>query len=104
MPAPIVVGLPNSRSYILTSCTLYNIYYVYRMRSGVDKSDVWHFREQHTNQCDANVRGGEGNNDIPTQYYCVRGQPWYRYIKHNTDVDDFKTEYLQYYYTAADRC
>jgi len=70
------------------------------MRSGVDKSDVWHFREQHTKQCDANVRGGEENNDMPTQYYyCVCGQPRFRYITRRVstaDVDGFKTAYKYY--------
>jgi len=42
------------------------------MRSQVDKSDVWLFRDQHMKQCDTKARGKEGkDNIIPTILLCA---------------------------------
>lgn len=46
------------------------------------RSGRLHFREQHTKQCDTNIRGEKGNNDIPTQYYWVRTTVVQVYNKH----------------------
>lgn len=58
------------------------------------RSGRLHFREQHTKQCDTNIRGEKENNDIPTQYYWVQTTV-VQVITNvsSADVDDFKTAY-----------